>query len=112
MFARRLRQLRLEKELTLREFAARFGLNYTTLCKYENGQREPDIATLERLCDFFGVSLDYLLGRSPARGQEDTVIVYREPGEELPPAALEELERFVEYLRHKYTAEDAKNGKL
>lgn len=105
MFAARLKQLRKENGLTLREFAARFGLNYTTICKYENGQREPDLQTLSRLADFFGVALDYLVGRSPVRGPEENVYVYHPTGTApLPPEAMHQLEEYIAGLRKKYAA--------
>mgnify|MGYP002801380183 FL=1 len=31
---------------------------------YENGNREPDFDTLEKIADFFNVDIDYLLGRT------------------------------------------------
>ena len=36
--------------------------------RYEYGQREPQLAVLIRMADFYGVSLDYLVGRSDVRG--------------------------------------------
>lgn len=40
------------------------GLAKQTIHGYENGDRNPDLETLSRIADFFGVSTDYLLGRS------------------------------------------------
>lgn len=41
-------------------------LNCTQACysNYENGKREIPPAVLEKLADFYGVSVDYLLGRT------------------------------------------------
>lgn len=36
----------------------------TTYANYEQGVREPSLSTLNALCDVYGVSSDYLLGRS------------------------------------------------
>ncbi len=38
------------------------------LSNYESGKREPDLATLKRIVDAYGVSADWLLGVSDARG--------------------------------------------
>ena len=38
--------------------------NQNTISRYETGEREPGIAELIRIADYFGVSIDYLLGRS------------------------------------------------
>ena len=45
------------------------GVTIRTITNYENGSREPKIAYLIMIADFFDVSIDYLVGRSedPAR---------------------------------------------
>lgn len=59
----RLKKLRIEKQLSREELANALQISYWTIAKYETGERNPDNATLARLADFFGVSVDYLLGR-------------------------------------------------
>ncbi len=39
------------------------GITRQAYSKYENGQSEPDIETINKLADFFDVTTDYLLGR-------------------------------------------------
>lgn len=60
----RLKKLRNEKNLTQRELAKLLKLSPSTIAMYETGQRMPDPETLQKIADFFGVSVDYLLGRS------------------------------------------------
>lgn len=67
MFAQRLEKLRLEKGLTHQEMADMLGITRQAYGNYESGKREPDFKTLDKLADFFNVSLDYLLGKSPHR---------------------------------------------
>ena len=103
MFASRLRALRKERGLTLQQLAKHFGMSHSTLSKYETGSRKPDMAMLKKLSDFFGVSVDYLIGESPVRDKEETVILNKSINmPELPPEAYKELEDFIEYLRKKY----------
>jgi len=45
------------------EVAKKIGISQRTYSHYENGKREPDHKTLIAICDFFDVSIDYLLGR-------------------------------------------------
>lgn len=59
----RLKQLRLEKGLTLKEVSQAIGIHLMTYAHYEHGDREPSIETLKKLCDFYDVSADYLIGR-------------------------------------------------
>lgn len=60
----KLRQLRQEKGLTLKNVAEQLGINLMTYAHYEHGDREPSIEMLKRLCDFYDVSADYLIGRT------------------------------------------------
>jgi len=58
----RLKELREEKGLSQEQLGKEIGFKHNTICNWENGTREPDIDTIEKLCNFFGVSADYLLG--------------------------------------------------
>ncbi len=64
----RLRELRIEKGRKQKEIAAEIGMSMQALSNYENGLREPDFATLNKLAEYFDVSVDYLLGRTDERG--------------------------------------------
>lgn len=71
MFAgQRLRSLRKEKKMTMKELGARLQLAESTISGYETGSREPDLDVVTKLADMFEVSTDYLLGRSIARTPE------------------------------------------
>ena len=63
-FGKRLRKLREEKELTIREFAAKFGVGKTTISNWETDNRFPGQDKLIKIADYFDVSLDYLLCRT------------------------------------------------
>ncbi len=60
----RLKQLRIEKGLTLKIVADHLQIGLMTYAHYEYGDREPSIETLVKICDFFDVTADYLLGRT------------------------------------------------
>lgn len=62
MFSERLKELRVSKNLTQREVALQLELATTTYSMYEQGRREPDIETIQKIAIFYGVSADYLLG--------------------------------------------------
>lgn len=64
MLKERLKELRSEKQITQRELANLLRLSPSTIAMYETGQRMPDPEILQRIADFFGVSTDYLLGRT------------------------------------------------
>ncbi len=58
------KRLRLAGGLTQTEMAEKLGVSKSTISMYENGNREPDFETLEKIADFFNVDIDYLLGRT------------------------------------------------
>ena len=65
MFKIRLKELRESKGMTQRDFAAEFGVSKGTVGMWESGAREPrTIDEINRIADYFGVSTDYLLGRT------------------------------------------------
>ncbi|HJD23927.1 MAG TPA: helix-turn-helix transcriptional regulator [Firmicutes bacterium] len=60
----RLKELRKSCSLSQRELGDALGLSKSSIGNYENGYRQPDMATLNLLADYFGVTVDYLIGRS------------------------------------------------
>ena len=61
-FKDRLKELRIEKELSQSKLAEKLGVDFRTISNWENGVRKPDIDTLVKIARFFDVSTDYLLG--------------------------------------------------
>ncbi len=66
-FARTLSLLRQEKGVSQRTAAGALGISQALLSHYENGIREPGLAFVVKACDYYGVSADYLLGRTLTR---------------------------------------------
>lgn len=62
-----LRQLRTEKNLSQKDVADAIGVDRTTYTKYETGKSQPDFVTIQKLAEFYSVSVDYLLGRTDIR---------------------------------------------
>jgi len=58
----RIREIRKERGLTMKELGVVVGLAESTISQYETGKRQPDNETLLRLAEYFGVTVDYLLG--------------------------------------------------
>ena len=59
----KLRELRKKFGLTMKELGIEIGVAESTISQYETGKRQPDYETLLKLSEYFGVSVDYLLGR-------------------------------------------------
>ncbi len=64
-FAQILSELRRTAGLSQRKAAADLNISQALLSHYENGAREPGLNFVCRVCDYYNVTADYLLGRSP-----------------------------------------------
>lgn len=62
MLGERLKSLRQEKGLSQRDLAKKLNISASAIAMYETSKREPDSELLKRISEFFGVSIDYLLG--------------------------------------------------
>lgn len=60
--AEKLKELRIEKGLSQREVSSALGMTRNAFTNYENGYREPSLENLKKICQFFDVSADFLLG--------------------------------------------------
>lgn len=58
----RLKELRRESGYTLKMVSEGIGIPLSTYSNYEQGIREPSVEIIKRICKFFDVSSDYLLG--------------------------------------------------
>ena len=59
----RLRELRLQRGMTQTQVGDLIGVSCVTVGRYEAGEREPSNAKISAFADYFGVSIDYLMGR-------------------------------------------------
>ena len=67
-FPETLSALRRGRNISQRQAAADLGISQALLSHYENGAREPGLGFVCRVCDYYGVTADYLLGRSAHPG--------------------------------------------
>ena len=64
MYQNRLRDLREDRDLKQKDLADLLKIHQTTYSDYELGRLNIPILVLHTLADFYGVSVDYLLGRT------------------------------------------------
>lgn len=100
----RLRELREEKGLSQNELGKMLNVNQRAISHYENGKRDMGTDTLNKLANFFDVSVDYLLGRTNERKKLNisekpadkwTLIIEKAKGHNISP---EKLEKLVDFL--------------
>lgn len=67
-FPQKIKKARENTGFTQREIAKELNLKQTTLASYEVGRTQPDIETLGKLIDFYGVDANWILG---TRGRKE-----------------------------------------
>ncbi|AYE35420.1 helix-turn-helix domain-containing protein [Clostridium septicum] len=113
-FADRLKEERTKKNLTQSELATILYLGQTSVSKYENGKQIPETPTLQKIADFFEVSVDYLLGKTNIRNYEEittedkinklveesgiNTIAAHFKGEKFTEDDLEDIENFINFV--------------
>lgn len=88
----KLKSLRLEKKLTLKQVADRIGLAISAVSSYESGSRYPSYEVLVQLARIFHVTTDYLLGMTDKRSIDVTG---------LDDSEIELISQLVDTLRKK-----------
>jgi len=63
-FYKRIRDLREDNDKTQQEIANYLGMKQPQYYRYETGSRDIPLDILIKLADFYGVSVDYILGRT------------------------------------------------
>lgn len=66
-YARRLRDLRTDRELSQIQIAVILGTTKNQVGKYERGEQEMPVRHLITLCNYYGVSADFVLGLPEGR---------------------------------------------
>lgn len=67
MYKNRIRDLREDNDLSQTAIANYLQIHQTTYSDYELGRLNVPVAVLHKLADYYGVSIDYLLGRTPVK---------------------------------------------
>ncbi len=93
----RLKKLRNNADLSQKELTDRLHINRSTYARYETSSTQPDFDTLIKLANYFGVTTDYILGKSDDPHKTED----------------EELQKFIDEVRVWYKDEpESKEEKL
>ena len=65
--------LRKQIGLSQRQVASDLGISQALLSHYEKGAREPRLDFVVKACNYYGVSADYILGRSEERDNKTSL---------------------------------------
>ena len=113
-FAERLKAERKKNNINQTQLAENLYLDRSSISKYESGKQIPETPTLEKLADFFDVSIDYLLGKTDIRNYDDNsslnsinenlsanslkTLAARFDDEEFTEDDLDDIENFIKFI--------------
>ncbi|MFT9848470.1 helix-turn-helix domain-containing protein [Aneurinibacillus sp. REN35] len=99
----RLKYLREKNGYAQKFVAEKIGVKNNTLSSYESDKRQPDYDTLQKLADFFEVSVDYLFGRtddpSLKKSEKEMSLFFYDGLEGFEDLSPEEQKAFHEHMR-------------
>ncbi|MDA1478118.1 helix-turn-helix transcriptional regulator [Bacillus sp. CLL-3-40] len=98
----RVKKLADDRKISLTELAKRVDMGVNSLYKWKT--QKPAVDKLQKVADYFQVSVDYLLGRTDEKKlpeQDIDTIAAHHDGEDWTKEELEEIERFKEFVRLK-----------
>ncbi|MFI8680440.1 helix-turn-helix domain-containing protein [Bacillus thuringiensis] len=113
MIGEKIKELRKNSKITQERLGNAIGVSKMAISYFEKGKKSPGRESLEKIADYFGVTTDYLLGRSedPELNEEEDTVVSEEGKnimsliESLPEderkKAWEQLEMYVTYMQNK-----------
>lgn len=103
MFSKRLKLLREKEGISQEKLAADLNIPRSSITNYENSDdRIPRQERINKLADYFGVSIDYLMGRSDdpieKEGKQKGEMYFFDI-ENVTPEEIEEAKRYIEVRR-------------
>jgi len=101
----KIKELREEKQLSQLQLAEKLNLTQQAISLYEKGEREPSLEVIKNIADFFGVSTDYLLGKTDIRNydkdEEEFKFAYHKEMEGLTDDEIADALRFYKEMKNK-----------
>ena len=104
----RLKSLIEEKGIDQKRFAEIFNISATTVSGYVTNYRSPNDQLKKKFADYFGVSVDYLLGHTDVRyvtEKSETKAYHNLDVSGLPDDAVKQVEDYIELLKLKYNSD-------
>lgn len=98
-FGQRLREIRIERNLTQKDLAKMLKVSESAIGMYERDEREPSFKLTNEIADKFEVTTDYLHGRTDnPKGYETNISFFGGP-EKYTPDEIEEMEAALKRYR-------------
>lgn len=98
IFGQTLSRLRHESGRSQRQTAADLGISQALLSHYENGAREPKLEFVIKICDYYNVTADFLLGRTDQRENTSRILELFSEFEQIKLTESSLIDEFKELL--------------
>ena len=72
----RILELIQERDISQKQLADAIGVSTGNISDWKAGRAKPSIEVLCRIADYFGVTVDYLIGRSDVKNVDDLIAIY------------------------------------
>lgn len=109
-----MKKIRESLQLTQVKVANDLKLSRQVYNFYENGKRNPDMQTLIKIADYYGVSIDYLLGRTnvikPENIDEDDLLSKINTADSETKASIEQFLNYLLYEKERKNKEKNDNN--
>ena len=109
-----MKKIRESLQLTQVKVANDLKLSRQVYNFYENGKRNPDMQTLIKIADYYGVSIDYLLGRTnvikPENIDEDDLLSKINTADSVTKASVEQFLNYLLYEKERKNKEKNDNN--
>lgn len=103
----RLKELRTNINKTQEQVAKSLGISRAAYSHIENGRNEPDNSTLARIADYYGVTADYLLGRTNDKHEEVLAAAHLDKGlKDMTPEQRKAVYDFIEFQKKRIDREE------
>ena len=97
MFSNIIKELRKKEKYTQAELAEKLSVNQTTVSCWETGKATPPPEMLMTLAQFFGVTVDYLMGNTPTKTEKKKGVQVPVLGEVRAGYPMEAVENIIDY---------------
>ena len=100
-FGERLKALRNAKKLKQEELAQKISISKSAIGMYERNEREPSFEILEKLANYFEVTIDFLLTGAQQKKDNNTSGLFFFDMDGLTDEEIEDIKRHIEYVKWK-----------
>lgn len=97
IFAKRLKRLREQHDLSTRALGELIGTSNATISRYETGKRDPDLILVHNMAQYFGVTIEYLCGEDIDPNEENLLNMFSTLSEDAKKDAI----KYITYLSEK-----------